>query len=580
MGVVNIQKTYGSGSGDVLKFLDGSMSSFICPRNIDNIYDYTFYRFSGLRYVEIGDNIKTIGDYAFYQCNTVEEWIISNRLQYVGAHAFASSAKSGVYIDVDFNNTTIKEYAFNASNLRNLTGYVNGVERLAFYDSSYYDYGYKISFTNLKIDGAVGANAFNGRLTGSGFFIDKESNITSLGEGSFAIMSYNQMVSTPHVLDFRGSTFTSLPTNAFSSNATSGNGLLNALIYLPTSLSSISNNVFYNHKTCYYYFSGITPPSLGTYSFSGINQWGGIFVPYNYIVAYKTATRWTSVSGYIKGWAPENTFSVGETLPTVNQEGYGLTWYTDRECTTQISVVVDADVELYCVASAGSVVDPVFANNDWSTIRQVVRMGIADRYWNVGDTKQITLTDSSVVTYRIVDMQAGRYALADGSGYSNMVLEPVYQFSNITASIYDPMSAGDFANSQIRNTTLANVYSLFPTNVKDAMSNVVVISGDGRDGGVISSSENKLFLASEMEMFDGRNVHSIAGIRECPLGQFDYYILNNRDNYRIKERDGIAEVYWLRSPSVGLQWCMVTNLGSINTYADSAKCGIAPVFAI
>ena len=45
MGVVNIQKTYGFGSGDVLKFLDGSMSVFICPRNIDSIYDYTFYSF-------------------------------------------------------------------------------------------------------------------------------------------------------------------------------------------------------------------------------------------------------------------------------------------------------------------------------------------------------------------------------------------------------------------------------------------------------------------------------------------------------------------------------------------------------
>lgn len=352
MGVVNIQKTYGSGSGDVLKFLDGSMSSFICPRNIDNIYDYTFYRFSGLRRVEIGDNIKTIGDYAFYQCSSVEEWTISGRLQYVGAHAFSISAKNGVYIDVDLNNATIKEYAFNASNLRNLTGCVNGVERLAFYDSSYHDYVNKVSFTNLKIDGAVGAHAFYGRTTGNGFFINRESNITSLGESAFAISSYNKTVSTPHVLDFRGSTFTSLPTNAFSWNALSNDGLLNALLYFPTSLSYIGNYVFGNHKSCYYYFLNTIPCPVSTSAFSSVSQWGAIFVPYDYINTYKTATNWTTVSQYIKGWAPENTFSVGETLPTVNREGYGLTWYTDRECTTQISVVVDADVELYCVASA------------------------------------------------------------------------------------------------------------------------------------------------------------------------------------------------------------------------------------
>lgn len=580
MGVVNIQKTYGSGSGDVLKFLDGSMSVFICPKDIDEIYDYTFYNMTSLQSVKIGDNITQIKQHAFDGCRNVVEWETPRHATFIGSFAFTRNAKNGVYIDFNFDNTVVEGHAFEGSNLRNLIGYINGVGALAFYSSSYYDSSNNFSFTNLKIDGAVGANAFNGRRTGRGFFISRDSNITSIGEGAFAIMSYNYTISTYHILDFRNSTFTSLPANTFGPNYTSGYGLLNALIYLPTSLLSMSNYVFNTNKTCYYYFSCITPPSLSTYSFSGINQWGGIFVPYNCIVAYKTATIWTSVSGYIKGWAPENTFSVGETLPTVNQEGYGLTWYTDRECTTQISVVADADVELYCVASTGSVVDPVFENNDWSTIRQVVRMGIADQYWSVGDTKQITLTNSTVVTYRIVDMQAGRYALADGSGYSNMVLEPVCQFSNIIAPIYNPMSAGDFANSQIRNTTLANVYSLFPTNVKNAMSNVVVISGDGRDGGVISSSENKLFLASEMEMTDGRSVHAIAGIRECPLGQFDYYILNNRDNYRIKERDGIAEVYWLRSPSVGLHWCMVTNLGSINTNVDSAEYGVAPCFAI
>lgn len=351
MGVVNIQKTYGSGAEDVLRFLDGTMTYFICPKDIDEIYDYTFYMMQSLRNVKIGDNITRIKQYAFYGCDNVVEWKTPKHLTSVGEYAFASSAKSNAYIDFDFDNTTIDQYAFSNSNLKNLTGYINNVGSYAFNNSSSYDTGSNFSFTNLKIDGAVGAYAFNGRLTGRGFFISRDSNITSIGEYAFGIMSYNYTISTYHILDFRNSTFTSLPVNAFSQQAVSGSGLLNALIYLPTSLSSISNYVFNNHKMCYYYFSGITPPSLSTESFSGINQWGGIFVPYNYIVTYKTATNWTSVSQYIKGWAPENTFSVGETLPTVNQEGYGLTWYTDRECTTQISVVVDADVELYCVAS-------------------------------------------------------------------------------------------------------------------------------------------------------------------------------------------------------------------------------------
>lgn len=348
MGVVNIQKTYGSGAKDVLRFLDGTMTSFICPKDIDEIYDYTFYDMTSLQNVKIGDNVTQIKQYAFYGCNNVVEWETPRYLTSVGDRAFAESAKNGIYIDFNFNNTTIGAYAFYGSHLKNLIGYINNVGSYAFRGSGARDY----SFTNLKIDGNVGSFAFLGRYTGQGFFIDGSSNITNIEEGAFCIVSNDSYyVPVYHVLDFRGSTFTSLPGNTFGRTDIRTMGLLRAAIYFPTSLVSISNYVFEGHKMCYYYFSNITPCLLGAYAFSDIIQWGGIFVPYNNINTYKTATNWTSVSQYIKGWAPENTFSVGETLPTVNQEGYGLTWYTDRECTTQISVVVDADVELYCVAS-------------------------------------------------------------------------------------------------------------------------------------------------------------------------------------------------------------------------------------
>lgn len=234
------------------------------------------------------------------------------------------------------------------------------------------------------------------------------------------------------------------------------------------------------------------------------------------------------------------------------------------------------------VYQSGPSVDPVFANNDWATIRQVVRSGETPSTWAVGDTKDITLSNGQTITYRIADKQAGRYALADGSGTSNMVLEPITQISNLAAMMNTANSnAGGFAQSEMRTVTLVNVLALFPTDVQNAMSEVMILSGtgNGTTSGT-SSSANKLFLAAETEMLASAR-YSI-GDAECPLGRFDYYKTHNKNSYRIKQRDGSNQWYWLRSPASGYNnsFCVVNYSGDGDVYNANMDGGVAPFFAI
>lgn len=227
-------------------------------------------------------------------------------------------------------------------------------------------------------------------------------------------------------------------------------------------------------------------------------------------------------------------------------------------------------------------VDPVFANNDWATIRAAVRSGNIPATWAVGDTKDITLSNGQTISYRIADKQAGRYALSDGSGSSNMVLEPIAQISNLAAKMNTANSnAGGFAQSEMRTVTLVSVLALFPTDVQDAMSEVLVLSGTGvgTTSGT-SSSANKLFLAAEMELYASRR-YSI-GDAECPLGQFDYYKTHNNNSDRIKQRDGSNQWYWLRSPASGYNnsFCVVNYSGASDVYNANVDGGVAPFFAI
>ena len=222
----------------------------------------------------------------------------------------------------------------------------------------------------------------------------------------------------------------------------------------------------------------------------------------------------------------------------------------------------------------------VFANNDWTTIRAVVRSGNIPASWAVGDTKDITLSNGQTISYRICDKQIGRYALADGSGSSNMVLEPITQISNLTAMMNaNGSNSGGFAQSEMRTVTLVNVLALFPSDAQDAMSEVLVLSGiGGSDTSSTSSSANKLFLPAEMELFASK-IYSI-GNAECPLGQFDYYKTHNNNSDRIKNRDGSAKSYWLRSPTSPVSFCYVSGNGTaVSNYPNSAY-GVAPFFAI
>lgn len=234
------------------------------------------------------------------------------------------------------------------------------------------------------------------------------------------------------------------------------------------------------------------------------------------------------------------------------------------------------------VYQSGVPVDPVFANNDWATIRAVVRSGNIPTTWAVGDTKDITLSNGQTISYRIADKQAGRYALADGSGSSNMVLEPIAQISSMPAPMNTTgTNSGGFAQSGMRTVTLVNVLALFPADVQDAMSEVLVLSGTGGGSSSgTSSSANKLFLVAEMEMFSVKS--KSIGLEECPLGQFDYYKAHNTNADRIKNMDGSAKVYWLRSPSSGsnTSFCCVTATGNVTYNYVNDSMGVAPFFAI
>ena len=228
---------------------------------------------------------------------------------------------------------------------------------------------------------------------------------------------------------------------------------------------------------------------------------------------------------------------------------------------------------------------PSFEEMDWASIRSVILAGDAAKYLSVGDTKSVTSKSGKTYTIRVADMQSGRYDYSDNSGSSKVTFEFVETYNLNGAGHWQISSrvGASWNTCSLRTSTIPAILADLPDDMVAAMSQVKVLSGVAGDASSgIVSSDDKLFLPAEVELFDASK-NSI-GISESPLGQFDYYKVNNADASRIKYLNGYttSTEWWERSPddSTNHYWCCVGSSGQYKRKSEDSSLGVSPIFAI
>lgn len=73
--------------GDKAFYMTSSLKSITLPANVTEIGDYAFYK-SGLRSIQMRNDVKTIGDFAFFGCESLRTVNLSANLVYIGESAF------------------------------------------------------------------------------------------------------------------------------------------------------------------------------------------------------------------------------------------------------------------------------------------------------------------------------------------------------------------------------------------------------------------------------------------------------------------------------------------------------------
>ena len=413
----SLRRSGGSSSDAVVKGLaDGSLTSFkASDYGVTSLKNRRFENFTSLTSLDL-TGVTNIPAYTAYGCTAITNLVLNPNISNVDNDAF-----NGCYNcrpELTFNNATIGSSAFVNVQTKKLQGTLLNVGAYAFNNGL--TVKYPLEVCNIKITGSVGNYGFQGNSYINSFTLDPTSNITSLGSaafGSFGNMRSNPS-SNPFTFDLRNSTFTTLNTSSFSGSTTYKNSYFN--IYFPNTLNTLNSTSLQNIDHCNMFYKNI-PTLSNVNAFAGSTNYKNFF-PYNLVQTAKTATNWTSstngINASIYGYSDVNEFSLGDTLPVADDNGYALTWYSDEAMTTQVTIVSDPTQMYYCQIGAKAY-SKLFISGMHSTV--TVTDGI-NTYSNgdfiaIGTTITITATGDTGYDY-VYNFTLNDVTISSGDTYT------------------------------------------------------------------------------------------------------------------------------------------------------------------
>lgn len=236
-------------------------------------------------------------------------------------------------------------------------------------------------------------------------------------------------------------------------------------------------------------------------------------------------------------------------------------------------------VTVYDGGGGGAAVN--FATDSWETISAACKDGSYKTVYQVGDTKDIELSTGETITVAIMGFDHDD--LSDGSGKAPITLG----MTELLATKYQMNStltnAGGWNDCLMRSSTMATLLAQLPSDLQAVIKSVDKKATSGSRSTTITTSSDKLFLFSEVEI-DGTTSSGYA--REGK--QYDYWQTvkdGTVDADRIKylsNGSGSANVWWLRSPSKDsiTDFRRITSQGSVSKYNPHVALGVCFGFCI
>ena len=330
-----------------------------------------------------------------------------------------------------------------------------------------------------------------------------------------------------------------------------------------------------------------TPPNRTAYFEREVFDPEGMVVTANY-----TDGSSKTVTGYT--YSPTSQLSKGTTMITVSYSEGGVT-----KTTTQ-SITVTA-------------ISSTLNSNSWATIKAVSDAGKGDSYWDVGDTKTITI-NGTVQGFTFSNLYISVFILGfnhnssrDGS---NRIHFQIGKISNKLVGLCDSnygsyvssgfcmntsrTNSGGWSNSHMRKTVLGNsgtpssppansLLAALPADLRAVMKSVYKYTdntGGGSDtASYVTATTDYLFLLAEFE-YHGKRTYANSAEQNYQK-QYDYYKAGNSKVHYRHDNTGSAVYAWTRSACSGNSsgFCRVDTDGTPNISNADRSWALAPGFA-
>jgi hypothetical protein len=196
-----------------------------------------------------------------------------------------------------------------------------------------------------------------------------------------------------------------------------------------------------------------------------------------------------------------------------------------------------------------------------------------DRFLGVGDYLNISINS---VSYQVDIIGFHHDAVTDSAAYGGAYAGITWQMHDLYATTY-PMNStatnsGGWTNCLMRTSTMASLLSLLSSDLSEVIVPVNKLTTAGSQSTTINTTSDSLFLLSEIEV-NGSTPYTSAGEGV----RYAYYAAGNS---AVKNRNGTAEYWWLRSPTENNSQRFVEVKTSGSTSYDTAmsKRGVAFAF--
>lgn len=262
--------------------------------------------------------------------------------------------------------------------------------------------------------------------------------------------------------------------------------------------------------------------------------------------------------------------SSAPTIASVSVSGNQVTVTGLANGSANITISVAADTNYTAPASKQcsvtvSLLKDNFADNEWSEIIAACQSGNVPASWVVGNYKNMTINGKA---YRIDIIGKNHDTYASG-GTAPLTFQMHDCYTETKQMNSSNTNSGGWQNSAMRTTHLPAILNMMPAEVKAAIRDVQKKSSAGNQSSSIQTTNDKLFLLSEIEIF-GSTTYSFAGEGK----QYDYY---KAGNSKVKNLSGSANAWWERSPysSNSAFFCFVGSGGSAGANYASNSYGVA-----